>query len=80
MKVYSAFPNCIVVHNEGKRTLFSYGSPIAQQEDNRVILDARYWDYSKTTGKHRNWFLGENVADTRKKIKSGIYTVVPEIN
>jgi hypothetical protein len=36
-------------------------------------LDSYYWDYSNTTGKYRNAFLGENIAETRRKIKEGIY-------
>lgn len=38
-----------------------------------VQLDATYWDFSKTTGKYRNIFLGENKKETEKKIKDGIY-------
>lgn len=40
-----------------------------------VALDAYAWDYSKTTGKYRNRFLGESKADTERKIKSGEYTL-----
>lgn len=39
----------------------------------RIQLDRKFWDYSKTTGKYRNQFLGEGIAATRKKIKSGEY-------
>jgi|TARA_R100000479_G_scaffold54981_1_gene26072 hypothetical protein len=42
----------------------------------KVFLDKNYWDYSTTTGKYRNAFLGENIAETRKKIKSGEYILV----
>src|SRR5665213_509693 len=38
-----------------------------------IILDATYWDYSTTTGKYRNQFLGEDKAATERKIKSGEY-------
>ena len=38
-----------------------------------IELDEKYWDYSVTTGKYRNQFLNEGIADTRKKIKSGEY-------
>ena len=38
-----------------------------------ITLDKTYWDYSSTTGKFRNLFLGENIAETRKKIASGEY-------
>ena len=39
----------------------------------RVYLDESDWDYSVTTGKYRNQFLGEGIAETRKKIASGEY-------
>ena len=38
-----------------------------------TILDRNTWDYSRTTGKYRNQFLGENIAETRQKIRSKIY-------
>ena len=61
-------------------TLFqSYDSVIVKTcfEDGKrkVYLDEKYWDYSKTTGKYRNLFLGESKAETEKKIKSGEYTL-----
>jgi hypothetical protein len=40
-----------------------------------ITLDANKWDYSTTTGKYRNQFLGESKAKTEKKIKSGVYTL-----
>tara|TARA_R100000353_G_scaffold160438_1_gene120117 strand:+ start:520 stop:822 length:303 start_codon:yes stop_codon:yes gene_type:complete len=55
----------------------SYGSLIAKKtyENNKLViyLDERYWDYSVTTGKYRNLFLGETKRETEKKIKSGEY-------
>ena len=53
----------------------SYRSIIAFRPygDEKIVLDEYYWDYSRTTGKYRNTFLGENTAETRKKIKSGEY-------
>jgi hypothetical protein len=54
----------------------SYHTIIAFRDNNgRVTLDESYWDYSRTTGKYRNAFLGENTADTRKKINSGEYAL-----
>ena len=38
-----------------------------------TYLDREMWDYSRTTGKYRNKFLGETKADTERKIKSGEY-------
>ena len=51
----------------------SYRSIIAKIEDGKTYLDSIYWDYSKTTGKYRNQFLGEDKKQTEKKIKEGIY-------
>jgi len=39
----------------------------------RITLDVNYWDYSKTTSKYRNEFLGESTKETKAKIKSGEY-------
>ena len=39
----------------------------------KLYLDREKWDYSKTTGKYRNQFLGETKAETQKKIDSGEY-------
>jgi hypothetical protein len=41
-----------------------------------AYLDSKYWDYSMTTGKYRNVFLGETKKETEKKIKSGEYKLV----
>jgi len=62
-------------------TLFqSYDSVIVKTcfEDGKrkVYLDEKFWDYSKTTGKYRNLFLGESKAETEKKIKSGEYILI----
>ena len=59
----------------------SYDSNIAfighyDSGDKIVLLDKTYWDYSVTTGKYRNQFLGEGIAETRKKIASGEYKLV----
>ena len=41
----------------------------------KTVLDEKFWDYSTTTGKYRNEFLGEGIEETRKKIASGEYTL-----
>lgn len=54
----------------------SYDSIIAFiSNDGKVKLDKTYWDYSKTTGKYRNQFLGENKAETERNIASGKYEI-----
>ena len=44
-----------------------------------VTLDKNKWDYSRTTGKYRNQFLGETKKETEKKIKSGEY-ILADLN
>ena len=62
-----------------RRVFQSYDSVIAAitvwPDGTKVELDETYWDYSRTTGKYRNLFLGENKAETIKKIDSGEYTL-----
>jgi hypothetical protein len=62
------------------RIFQSYDSTIVKIMDNgTVYLDEYYWDYSVTTGKYRNQFLGEGIAETRKKIKTGKY-ILKDLN
>jgi hypothetical protein len=51
----------------------SYNSIIAKKENGKIILDEYFWNYSQTTGKYRNIFLGETKKETEEKIKAGIY-------
>jgi hypothetical protein len=44
-----------------------------------TYLDQKYWNYSNTTGKYRNIFLGETITETKKKIKSGEY-ILTDLN
>lgn len=45
----------------------------------KTVLDKNYWDYSTTTGKYRNIFLGEKKPETERKIKSGEY-ILADLN
>ena len=38
-----------------------------------IYIDLRYYNHSASTGKHLNYFLGETLKDTDKKIKNGEY-------
>lgn len=69
--------NQVEIVTEEFRYFQSYDSIIARKnrQTGEVVLDENYWNYSKTTGKYRNEFLGEGVAETRKKIKDGTYTL-----
>ena len=48
---------------------------IVKKENGKTYLDADKWDYSQTTGKYRNQFLGETKKETEAKIKSGEYVL-----
>ena len=55
----------------------SYNSTIVFiDKKGKVFLDEYYWDYSRTTGKYRNQFLGEYKKETEKKIKSKEYKLI----
>ena len=58
---------------DGATYFQSYESIIAKRENGQVTLDEMYWDYSPTTGKYRNIFLGEDKKTTQKKIDNGTY-------
>jgi hypothetical protein len=59
---------------DGNKTYFqSYRSIIVKIEDGQIMLDPVYWNYSRTTSKHRSTFLNESTKETEKKIKEGVY-------
>ena len=74
---------------DDKATFFqSYKSIIVKIErinvgDNtmltRTILDPVYWNYSRTTSKHRSTFLNESTKETERKIKEGLY-ILQDLN
>lgn len=65
--------NQFLIEGEGRTIFQSYNSIIAIKEAGKIYLDPNFWDYSKTTGKYRNLFLGEDKKETERKIKQGIY-------
>ena len=70
-------PNQFIITHKDKTIFQSYDSIIAiKWNDGDIFLDKTYWDYSRTTGKYRNQFLGEDINTTRKKIKSREYRLV----
>ena len=81
MKVYNMespngnkVANQFEIYTDEGKYFQSYRSIIAFKDNKgQVFLDDYYWDYSRTTGKYRNIFLGEGIVETRKKIKSGEY-------
>ena len=67
--------NQFLIQEKDKETFQSYDSIIAVKnyKTQKTYLDEYYWDYSVTTGKYRNMFLGEGIEETTRKIKEGIY-------
>ncbi len=79
--------NQFVIHNYdnlGSEAFQSYESVIVlidrcDSGGDKVKLDRDKWDYSRTTGKYRNQFLGETKKETQAKIDSGEY-VLTDLN
>jgi len=62
----------IIISEEGE-FFQSYDTIIIKKKDGKITLDINAWNYSNTSGKYRNLFLGETKAETEKKIKAGVY-------
>jgi hypothetical protein len=71
----NAIANQFIIRCKNKVIFQSYDSIIAikNRTTGKITLDKYYWDYSKTTGKYRNIFLGENKKETENKIKNKVY-------
>jgi len=65
--------NQFIINTKDGRYFQSYSSIIARISKGKITLDANKWDYSNTTSKYRNVFLGETTKETKAKIKSGEY-------
>jgi hypothetical protein len=76
----NAVKNQFIIFDSEYTIFKSYNSNIVKTcfEDGKrkVYLDKTYWNYSQTTGKYRNMFLGETKKETEKKIKSGEYELI----
>lgn len=73
-------PNQFDIRVDNKRVFRSYESNIVMIRNNKVYLDSYYWNYSMTTSKYRNIFLGEDKKTTETKIKSGEYILTDLTN
>ena len=72
----NAVPNQFIITADDGTYFQSYNTVIAHKGSNgRISLDRAAWDYSTTTGKYRNQFLGENKTDTLRKINGGEYSL-----
>ena len=67
--------NQFLIYGEPGTVFFqSYETVIAKRTNGNVTLDVK-WNYSKTTSKYRNMFLGETTKETQAKINNGTYTL-----
>ena len=65
-------PNQFEIYTKDGKFFQSYSTVIAAKlNDGRILLDARKWDYSTTTGKYRNQFLNMDKKETERAIKDG---------
>lgn len=53
------------------KLFISYTSIICLQISDIIILDTKYWDFSRTTSKYRNMFLDSTTKEVIKDINKG---------
>jgi hypothetical protein len=77
LKSYNTIPNQFIIYDDNKTYFQSYRSIIVKIErlEGKEIttLDPVYYNYSRTTSKYRNAFLGESTKEIESKIKQGVY-------
>ena len=76
---WNTIANQFIINDKGEEYFQSYESIIAKKSQGKIYLDEYFWDYSVTTGKYRNDFLGEKKIDTQRKIDSGEY-ILTDLN
>lgn len=77
----------IIFEQVGKKNMFistcgnvlkSYDKIIAVRKGGQIYLNADYYNYSTTTARHRNLFLGVNAKEFNEKVKKGCYTFISD--
>ena len=71
---HNAIANQFVINDGGLEYFQSYKTIIAKRyvETGTIKLDENYWDYSVTTSRYRNQFLGMDTKEIKAAIKSGM--------
>jgi hypothetical protein len=69
----------VITDDDGGLWFQSYSTMIAAKVAGRVYLSLE-WDYSRTTGKYRNRFLGCDGEECKRRIKAGVYVVMEELS
>jgi len=63
-------PNQFILEFEGITYFISYNKVISMKRKGEIYLDEHYYDYSRTTSKYRNQFLGMTTKEIKDKIKN----------
>jgi len=58
--------------------LKSYNKIIAVKKGGQIYLNADYYDFSTTTSRHRNQFLGVNAKEFNENMKKGRYNFLSD--
>ncbi len=71
----NSIANQFIIRTKKGRYFQSYDSIIAfiPNTDSKIQLDKNFWDYSRTTAKYRNMFLGESSRETIQNIEEKNY-------
>lgn len=73
-------PNQFIIYTLEATYFQSYNTIIAkithEEGKRKIYLDETSWDYSKTTSKYRNEFLGEDSKTIKNKINLGEYILI----
>ena len=75
MKVTSMANNQYIIEHNGITYFQSYDVIVAKKSKGKIILDKDYHEYSRTTIKYRNMFLGMLSASVNEAIKEGKITL-----
>ena len=75
MKVISMANNQYIIEHNGVTYFQSYDVIVAKKSKGKTILDKDYYEYSRTTIKYRNMFLGMLSASVKESIRDGKITL-----
>lgn len=67
------------IRHNGGEFLQSYNAIVAYRKNGEIYLDSRFYDYSQTTRKHRNRFLGVSGKEFHEWRKDGKFTFVENL-
>ena len=75
MKVTSMANNQYIIEHNGVSYFQSYDVIVAKKSKGKIILDKDYYEYSRTTIKYRNRFLGLLSVSVKEAIRDGKITL-----